>query len=241
MNPPGEVLFLRVPPPGFEPEPSVPGGGLLRCVLASRGVSGLMGERRVTCFWVGLGRKVRVPGPALLGGLESGAITDVLDIGCAGALDPTLRRGDLVLSSDDLPFDAGTPMALRRHRPLVDLLEIVARRRGPALRTGPILTHERAVLRRSERLALFERTGCLAVQMEHAWFLQALASRLSGRAFARLRVTHLVMITDAVPRSDSSALTAVSLWHALAGFVFQRTRRGIASVRRDVLTVWPEG
>ena len=28
-----------------------------------------------------------------------------VDIGCAGALDPSLRRGDLVLSSDDLPSD----------------------------------------------------------------------------------------------------------------------------------------
>ena len=44
---------------------------------------------------------MRVPGPRLLERIRGGAVTDIVDIGCAGALDPSLRRGDLVLFYTD--------------------------------------------------------------------------------------------------------------------------------------------
>jgi hypothetical protein len=238
MNRPQELLFLRVPPRRLV-APAGRGYTFGRArAWRSEGLRGSIGSLRVSCFWVGLGRRVRTPGPGLLQRLKDGTIGEVVDIGCAGALDPTLRRGDLVLSTADLPFDAPVPITVRRSPEAADLAAEVAALRGVACRRGAILTHERAVVARKARLGLFEATGCLAVQMEHAWFLRLLESLLPESVFSALRVTHLVLITDAVPRSDARRSAARSAWEAVLGYAFPGGRRGIGSLRRDVLRLW---
>ena len=239
----GEILFLRVAPPGFIRPLKRPGWkrpNRFWAVFAPNGVRGRTTQRLVTSFWIGLGRGVRLPGRELLERLRRGAVEEIVDIGCAGALDPALRRGDLVLSSDDLAFDVAVPLEVRRRPGLGPLLQEVAKRRGVGLKVAPILTHERFIPDRNTRIELFERTGCTAVQMEHAWFLQRLQLLLPAESYERLRVTHLVLITDAVPPSSSRRATASSVRDALAGYLLPGCRGGIASLRREVLGSWPE-
>ncbi|UCF97045.1 MAG: hypothetical protein JSV89_17995 [Spirochaetaceae bacterium] len=238
----GEILFLRVPPRGLVK----PGGGAgrtgltrLAAVFASNGFCGWVGERRITCFWIGMGRGVRVPGEELLDRMRSGRIVEILDIGCAGALDPSLRRGDLVLGSDDIAFDSGMPMAVRRHPGLQTLMQEGAASRGVSFRRAPILTHERFISSREERVELFERTGCVAVQMEQVWFLQRLQALVSAGSLEKIRITHLVLITDTVPQSSSRLTAAHSAWDALTGYVFPGGKGRIASLRSELLSRWP--
>jgi hypothetical protein len=236
----GEVLFLRVPPRGLLSHPPGRRLGRLLAVFGADGASGSLGGCPVTCFWVGFGRKVRAPGPGLLERLRGGAVADILDIGCAGALDPSLRRGDLVLSSADIPFDTGTPLELRRRPEMRGIARALADRRGTALRAEPILTHERAVLAREARLKLFEQTGCAAVQMEHVWFLRLLQSLLPEPVFRALRVTHLGLITDAVPEAKTRWGTERSAWDAIRGYAAAGSG-GIVSLRREFLMRWLGG
>jgi hypothetical protein len=237
-----EILFLRVPPGGLvKPVGSVgrPGTARLRAVLCRDGFRGRAGQRRIICFWIGLGRRLRLPGRKLLERIRSGAIAEIIDIGCAGALDPSLCRGDLVLASDDIPFDGGAPLAISRHGAPVSLLQEVAAGRGATLRRARILTHERLISSREERIELFERTGCVAVQMEHFWFLQLLRSLTTAECFHKIRITHLVLITDSVPRSGGRRAEVLSAWDALRGYALPGGRGGIASLRREVLSRWP--
>jgi hypothetical protein len=239
----GEILFLRVPPGGLIRPAELSGWrgpNRLGAVFAPNGIRGRVGARRITSFWIGLGRGVRVPGGELLKGIRAGAVTEIIDIGCAGALDPGLSRGDLVLSSGDLAFDAAVPLGVRRRTGLGCLLGEAAARRGVGFQTAPILTHERFIAGPDERIELFERTGCAAVQMEHVWFLQRLKQQLSSPdLFENIRVTHLVLITDAVPASSRRTAAVRAAVGALAGYLLPGGKNGIASLRREVLGSWP--
>jgi hypothetical protein len=237
-----EILFLRVAPRGLiRPVSGTRGSGPNRfgAVFAADGIRGRVGERDFASFWIGMGRRVRMPGRQLLQRLREGGITDIVDIGCAGALDTALRRGDLVLSSADFPFDAAVPIGVHRRGGLDSLLQDVAASRGVRLHAAPVLTHERFISSRAERIELFERTGCAAVQMEHAWFLQLLQTLLPVDRYEKIRVTHLVLITDAVPRSTGRMASARSWRDALVGYLLPGGRDGIASLRRQVLSSWP--
>jgi len=241
-EPPGEILFLRVPPLGLIE--SAAGSGWrgptrLTAAFASNGFRGRVGERSITSFWIGMGRRVREPGRQLLERLRNGRISDIIDIGCAGALDPSLQRGDLVLSSGDVAFDGVVPAVVRRGPELSSLLHDVAVSRGVTLHPAPILTHERLIASRDERIELFDRTGCAAVQIEHVWFLRLLQSLLPDRTLEKIQVTHFVLITDAVPRTHRRLATARSAWHALVGYALPGGSGGIASLRREVLSRWP--
>lgn len=237
----GEILFLREPPRGLL-TPAGGGGrfGAARfsTVFDRNGFRGKAGEGSITCFWIGMGRRVRAPGRQLLERIRQGEITDIVDIGCAGALDPALRRGDLVLSSDDLTFDSAVPLAVHLRAEPGSLFQEAATIRGVSLRVAPILTHERFIAGRDERIRLCERTGCAAVQMEHAWFLQLLQSLLGDCLFDKIRIAHLVLITDAVPRSSGRTAAVRSAWDALTGYAFPCGSGGVMSLRKEVLSRW---
>jgi hypothetical protein len=186
-------------------------------------------------FWIGFGRRPRRPKTILAERLRSGAFTDVVDIGIAGALDPQLRRGDLVLSTLDLPFDSREPLDLRRRPELRLVTESLAQERGVSLKEAGILTHEKPVFSRRDRLAWFEQTGCAAVQMEHAWGLQLLRQFMPSPVFCGIYFTHLVMISDAVPASDGRLQEMLSVGQALAAYTVQRR---IRRLRTDFLRLW---
>jgi len=194
-----------------------------------------LSPQRVTVFRIGFGRRLRKPPAALLQRLRAGAYSDVVDIGIAGALDPGLREGDLVLSTLEVPFDSPEPLEPRRRPEICEVTRRLAQGRGVALKQAPVLTHERPVLSRRDRLAWFERTGAAAVQMEHAWAVQLLASLLPAPVFRGLRFTHLVLISDAVPAGEGSLASLRAGARAWAAYVSQR---GIRRLRRDFLLQW---
>jgi hypothetical protein len=191
-------------------------------------------------FWIGFGRRPRLPGTALAERLRSGAFTDVVDIGIAGALDPQLQRGDLVLSTLDRPFDSHEPLDLRRRPELRLVAEALAQEWGVSLNQAGILTHEKPLFSRRDRLAWFEQTGCAAVQMEHAWGIQLLRQLMPSPVFRGICFTHLVLISDAVPASDCRLQEMLSVGKALAAYTAQRR---IRRLRTDFLRLWlaPEG
>ncbi|HEY3210967.1 MAG TPA: 4-hydroxy-3-methylbut-2-enyl diphosphate reductase [Actinomycetota bacterium] len=97
--------------------------------------------------------------------------------GFCGALDPSLRPGDLVVATEVRGPDGVTPC------PSAGILAAALARMGLAARLGPIVTTDH-VVSGSERARLREETGAIAVDMESAWA----ATAAGDRPFAVLRV-----------------------------------------------------
>jgi adenosylhomocysteine nucleosidase len=130
--------------------------------LGLRSWRGFLGDGaavRVLQIGVGLDRAERGAAAAADAGLY-------LSCGCAGALDPTLRAGDLVVADRVMPLDRtrrlGTAVAVD-----ADALEGWSRARGIAVRVGavassPVLLHSTDAKRDAAR------HGALVVEMESA-------------------------------------------------------------------------
>jgi 4-hydroxy-3-methylbut-2-enyl diphosphate reductase len=89
----------------------------------------------------------------------------VLIAGFAGALDPDLEPGDVVLASELRGPTGTTPC------PDPTILAGVLRRGGLRVRVGPIASSQRLVVR--ERRRMLQQTGALVVDMESAWLAPA--------------------------------------------------------------------
>jgi len=150
--------------------------------------------------------------------LELGSSRALAIAGFCGALDPTLRPGDVVVATEVRGPD-GT-----RKLPSSSMLLAALASRGVTARTGPIVTVDH-VVSGNERLAL-AGTGALAVDMESAW----LASASDGLPLAVLRTvvdvagrdlrTHpLATATGGLKayRALSRAAPALEAWAAAAG------------------------
>ncbi|MBA3717184.1 MAG: hypothetical protein H0W87_03010 [Actinobacteria bacterium] len=130
--------------------------------------------------------------------------------GLCGAVDPSLRAGDVVLGTELRSEDGKTIPC-----PDSSLLAEPLRRMGLESASGPLFTSSR-ILGRAERLALRDE-GVIAVDMESAWIAEAAAER----PVAVLRV-----VVDTADRRLASARTLVAgargLWtlrRASAAFV----------------------
>jgi 4-hydroxy-3-methylbut-2-enyl diphosphate reductase len=108
--------------------------------------------------------------------VDGAAESPVLIAGFCGALEGDLVPGDIVLATE-VRGPAGTTVC---DDP--SILAGVLRRGGLNVRTGPIASSQRIVVR--ERRRALERSGALAVDMESAW----LAPALKGRPIVALRV-----------------------------------------------------
>jgi hypothetical protein len=203
----------------------------------SRGNTVSWAGHEITFFRPGFGTRIRELHPDIIAGVRSGRITDLVDVAGAGALDPCLKRGDLVLSSGDLCIDTLRAVQVQRRDEIQGIVRALAAARKVDFRVGTILTHTRVVGSRKQRLDLFEQTGCSVVQMEHGWFLRSLGRRLDAGSFSDLRVTHLEVVTDAVPGVDRWDHTLAEAWH---GILNCSVRRGhcLEDVKRDFLNSW---
>ena len=101
--------------------------------------------------------------------------------GVAGALDPSLRPGDVIVANE--VRDAHGRAVLRAGGPLAADL----RRMGLRVRVGPIVSTDHLVnsVRERDRLAA---TGALAADMESAAIARAATKQLSGTPIAVVRV-----------------------------------------------------
>jgi 4-hydroxy-3-methylbut-2-en-1-yl diphosphate reductase len=129
--------------------------------------------------------------------------------GLCGAVDPSLRAGDIVLATE-LRSEDGTAIAC----PDSSLLAEPLRRMGLRATSGTVYTASR-ILGRAERLALRDE-GVIAVDMESAWLAEA-----ANRPVAVLRV-----VVDTADRRLASVRTLAAgvrgLWtlrRASAAFV----------------------
>jgi 4-hydroxy-3-methylbut-2-enyl diphosphate reductase len=95
--------------------------------------------------------------------------------GLAGALDASVRPGDLVVASEVRGPEGSVAC------PGAEALALLLRRRGLRARVGPLLSSPRLV--RGRERAQLARGGALAVDMESAWLVAAAA----GRPFAVVR------------------------------------------------------
>lgn len=129
--------------------------------------------------------------------VQSGA-RSLLCWGVAGALDPSLRCGDVVLATEvicerplALHLESMRPTALPAHArlrtsdPWRAQLAAALLRQGPAVQ-GPMLTSAELVCESAHKARLFRDTGALAVDMESA--AVGVVASLHGLPFVVLRV-----------------------------------------------------
>ncbi len=234
-DPVKDILFIRQYPTPLEK------AGRVRRWIESRtdprGTTATWAGHRITFYFPGVGTRLRRPHPDLISRINTGQISDIVDVGGAGALDPRLNRGDLVLSSKDICIDNSQPLPVKRRAEIEGILETLADRRQVVFLTGRILTHYNLILSRTRRLELFKETGCSVVQMEHCWFLRALKEWVHPEAFSSLHVTHAEMVSDAVPKSNNALSSLFEFWHVINTCVLFNQRR-LGRLKSEVLELW---
>jgi purine-nucleoside phosphorylase len=238
VDPARDILFLRQFATAL-----LPGRGsvqLARSVMGHAGATIAYRGHYITFFFPGLGRFTRQLPDHVISRIRSGQITDIVDIGAGGGLDPTLRVGDVVLSDGDASVDGEAPLTTRRRAEASSIFRSLAEANHRGFFTGRILTTRKVIRSRDDRLALHAATGCRVVQMEHFWMLRHIARMVGPEAFARLHVTHAELISDAVPpRNISVAARCLSELRAL-DFCVIRNQRHVGRFKADFLRLWLE-
>ncbi|WP_425565742.1 4-hydroxy-3-methylbut-2-enyl diphosphate reductase [Pseudonocardia ailaonensis] len=148
--------------------------------------------------------------------LAAGGPRPVLVAGVAGALDPALRPGDVVVASEIRFTDFRAPVPIPTAGPLATAL----RRTGMTVHVGPVVSSPTVVdgVRRTE----LGREGSLAVDMESGW----LAAAAAGGPFAVVRT---IVDTPAAPLLRPGT--------AARGLTALRSLRRAAPALRDWLEV----
>ena len=116
-----DILFIRKYPRFAEKTSHLK--KQLQSIISNRGATIHYSGHDITFLFLGYGKKQRKPHPTIIEKLNAGIITDIVDIGGGGALDPTLKRGDFILSSEDIPFDTLKPFKLRRRKEIRDIIK----------------------------------------------------------------------------------------------------------------------
>jgi purine-nucleoside phosphorylase len=209
----------------------------LQSILSSKGATTRYAGHDITFVFLGYGKKLRRLHPAILDKLNAGTITDIVDIGGGGALDPRLQRGDLILSSEDILYDTLQPVKVRRRKGMQAVVQTLAQKEQRHFFEAKILTSANIIASKKERLALYTQTQCAIVQMEHFWFLQILQKSMEPQAFNALHTTHLEVVADVVPQHDTWFHHAVECIYGIM-YCLLRNEHYIGRVKSEFLKLW---
>lgn len=165
-----------------------------RCLAGVRLTPGALhrvGETLIRCCGPGEARAQRAAESLIEQGVRA-----LVSWGTAGALEPTLRPGDLVLADTVLTEQGGLAVDPGWQRRLSRLIE-----NRVSLSTGKLLQSARPVARTQDKRALFAAKGAIAVDMESGGV--ALAAQTRGLPFLTVRA-----IVDPQSRSLPGAALA---------------------------------
>jgi len=135
-----------------------------------------------------------------------------MTFGLAGALDPALAAGTIMLPGELISRDGARFVTCKAWR------ERVAASLGLEVSTGTLLTSARAIETPAEKAAAFRDTGAAAVDMESAAVAEVAAAH--GLPFIAVRVI-VDTAGDALPPAVVAASTAgrVEIGRLIAGLV----------------------
>ncbi len=229
-----DILFIRSYPKNITIAPS--NRDVLKSIIRREGVTIAYGRHNITFLFPGIGKLQKSPSQNVIERINSGLITDVIDIGGGGALDPALKRGDLVLSCEDIPHDTKIPTKVKRRPDMKENVQRLAEQNNSRYFEGKILTSSHVVTRREERKYLHDLTGCLIVQMEHCWFVRRLERYVDSTAFKNLCFTHVEIVSDEVPENDSLASRILELYYIFKYCLFFN-QNYLGNIKRDFLSL----
>jgi purine-nucleoside phosphorylase len=209
----------------------------LQSIISSRGATTHYAGHDITFLFLGYGKKQRMPHQTIIEKLNSGKITDIVDIGGGGALDPTLKRGDLILSAEDIPFDTLQPLKVRRRKEIQNIVQALANKKQRRFFERKILTSAKIIASKKERIALYNQTQCSIVQMEHCWFLQALQNVMEPQSFSNLYITHIEIVADVVQQRNAFLNNFLELFHGI-NYCILLNQHYIGKVKSDFLKLW---
>ena len=230
-----DILFIRKYPRFLEKNSHFK--KQFQSIISSRGATTHYAGHDITFLFLGYGKKQRIPHPTIIGKLNSGKITDVVDIGGGGALDPTLKRGDLILSAEDISFDTLQPLKVRRRKDIQNIVQTLANNKQRRFFERKILTSTKIIASKEEKIDLYNQTKCSIVQMEHSWFLQALQNVMEPQSFSNLYITHIEIVTDVVQQRDSFLNIFLELLHSI-NYCILLNQHYIGKVKSDFLKLW---
>ena len=230
-----DILFIRKYPSFLDKTPHF--RKQLQSIISSRGAITHHAGHNITFLFLGYGKKQRIPHPTIIEKLNSGKITDIVDIGGGGALDPTLKRGDLILSTEDIPFDTLQPLKVRRRKEIQNVVQTLANKKQRRFFEGKILTSAKIITSKKERITLYDQTQCSVVQMEHCWFLRALQNIMGSQSFNELYITHIEIVADVVQQRDVFLNNLLELIHGI-NYCILRNQHNIGKVKSEFLKLW---
>lgn len=230
-----DILFIRKCPRFLEKTSHLK--KQLQSIISSKGATTHYAGHDITFLFLGYGKKQRIPHLSIVEKLNSGKITDIVDIGAAGALDPTLKRGDLILSTEDIPFDTLQPLKVRRRKEIQSIVQTLASKKHRRFFERNILTSSKIIVSKKERIALYNQTQCSIVQMEHCWFLQALQNIVEPQSFSNLYITHIEIVADVVQQRVTFLNYFLELLHGI-NYCILLNQHYIGKVKSDFLKLW---
>ena len=205
--------------------------------MCSRGATTHYAGHNITFLVPGYGKRQRLPHPSIIEKLNSGQITDIVDIGGGGALDDSLKRGDLVLSVGDIPHDTLQPLPVKRRQEIPRIVQAIANQRKKRFFEANILTSHEIIASKKKRAIVHEKTNCAVVQIEHCWFLRTLKNSMRPESFSRLHVTHIEIVADIVPKGDSAMQLFTEICHGV-DYCFFRNQQNIGAIKSQFLELW---
>jgi len=209
----------------------------LQSIISNRGATTRYAGHDITFLFLGYGKRQRIPHPTIIEKLNLGKITDIVDIGAGGALDPTLKRGDLILSVEDIPVDTLQPLKVRRRKEVQNIVRILANKKQGRFFERKILTSSKIIASKEERITLYNQTQCSIVQMEHCWFLRALQNMMEPQTFSKLYITHIEIVADVVQQGDAFLNNLLELFHGI-NYCILFNQHNLGKVKSDFLKLW---